>query len=75
MIFVVAGSVVQAREWAKDHKVLVRDYRYVSSVNVLRGYTNVKVAYTGTYYARRDLGEIQDYLAFAGSTDFVPSEK
>ena len=66
MIFVVAGCYQQARNWAAANEVAPHEWRFVRSVDTLRGARDDSIVYTGTFYDREDLEAIRQVALAAG---------
>jgi hypothetical protein len=56
-IFIVAGTHEQFRTYHRE-KRMDRRFQYVSGPEVLRGYSNPKVEFIGTWLDRSDIQEI-----------------
>lgn len=56
-IFIVAGTYEQYRTYHREKK-MDRRFRYVSGPEVLRGYSNPKVEFIGTWLDRSDIQDI-----------------
>ena len=71
-IFVIAGTYQEAQDWiAKnyqeraglgDQQVSVRDYKYVSHADDVKGYTNPHGVFVGNWLGRPDIFEIVEAL-------------
>jgi hypothetical protein len=71
-IFVIAGTNQEAQNWiAKnyqeragmgDQQVSVRDYKYVSHADDVKGYTNPHGVFVGNWLGRPDIYEIVEAL-------------
>jgi hypothetical protein len=76
-IFVVAGNYSEyvsythkkSKSEAQFHE---REYRYVSSVNSIRGLSEIEGVFIGTWKSRSDISEIQDHIKIIKSR--VPSK-
>jgi hypothetical protein len=71
MIFVVAGSKHQFDTFCKLNELSPRsrDVKYVADQFVPRGYRDIKVVFTGTWYDRKDYDVIYHFLKYSGYTD------
>jgi hypothetical protein len=66
--FIIAGNYNQFLNYTRDKNR--NDYVYVSSTDRLKGYSKPTGRFIGTWYQRKDLGDILDQLKVAGSIDF-----
>lgn len=60
---ILAGSFEQADDYAHQHGLSPRSWRYVVSARSLMGLRNVTVVRYGTWYERRDISDIENMLA------------
>lgn len=61
-IFVLAGSAVEAKEWARGQRLRRREWRYIARPRDLEGVSGVRIARVGTYASRRDAAEFSDLV-------------
>jgi len=59
MIYVVAGTVKQAKDYARKHGIFPRNYTYVSRSQDIKGVSG-SVVYVGTWYQRPDLMNVKE---------------
>lgn len=60
--YIVSGTAEQARVWAQKNMSLGMEYVYVYGPEVLRGVSNPKGIFTGTWDKRPDIKEIVKML-------------
>ena len=77
-VFVISGTVDQFTSWRSQNIdrlvnaygiTKLADIVYVSSVDILRGYSEPHGMFIGTWYHRNDIGAILIQLTIAGSID------
>jgi len=66
--FIIAGNHSEFVNYIRDKNRA--SYIYVSSIDQLKGYNKPSGKFIGTWYQRKDLGDILDQLRIAGSIDF-----
>lgn len=66
MIYIVAGTMREAHQYAKEHNLVPnKDWRYVSGEHSLRGLQGpLNIVRTGTYNTRRDINHIEEAIQF-----------
>jgi len=57
--FIVAGNHNEYIQYLKENNISSEDVHYVSSVKMLYGCTNTQLVFTGTWYKRKDIVDIQ----------------
>jgi hypothetical protein len=60
MIFIIAGNVRQAVEYATRCGLIRSEWRYVEGPSSLRGYSVGELRRVGTWHQRRDYAEVMD---------------
>jgi len=70
-MFIVAGNYSQAQGFARRIELSPREWVYLSGAGSFHGYRGNNIVYVGTYYERRDLGEIYN---LARMCEFVEVE-
>lgn len=58
MIIIIAGNYRQAQHFAKAHGIYPKYWNFLNEPKQARGLQG-SVVYTGTYYQRKDLAEIE----------------
>jgi len=67
--YVIAGNFQEFQDFVIRKRVqgLFFDYRHVGHPDQLRGLTEIRGCYTGTYQDRKDLQKIQEMIAIIKS--------
>lgn len=63
--WVIAGNSQQYMDWLRIYNHNRMEYRYVDSVDAIRGYRDPHGIFIGTYYTRPDIKQIMLQLQVA----------
>jgi hypothetical protein len=62
-LFVLAGNYAQAKRWAHDQQLPRSGWANLTFADTLRGARAIRLVRVGTWQGRRDLEQVEDYLA------------
>ena len=62
MIFILAGNLHQAREYADAHRLATSDGKFIVGAHTLRGMRDMRYVRVGTWRHRYDIAEVEQAL-------------
>lgn len=72
IIFIISGTMQQYRDWVKEKQIDSANYVYVSGPESVKGHTNPKGVFVGTWSDRSDIKDIVKTLVFSYQNLDVP---